>query len=115
MAKIPRYSDEELLDLLNTIESDRVERKRSFKNDAEKARQAICAFANDLSGHNQPGLLFIGAEDNGEPSGIAITDELLQNLAAMRDDGNILPLPVITVEKLVIKKLQMLIIHCMEL
>ena len=47
--KIPSYSDAELLELLDNIESDRVERKRSFKNDAEKARQAVCAFANDLS------------------------------------------------------------------
>jgi ATP-dependent DNA helicase RecG len=103
MPNITRYTDEELLALLNDIESDRVERKRSFKNDADKARQAVCAFANDLPGHNQAGVLFVGVEDNGEPSNVPITDELLRSLADIRDDGNILPLPVITVEKRILK------------
>ena len=92
--KIPNYSDTDLLELLDNIESDRVERKRSFNNDQEKACQAVCAFANDLPNHNQPGILFIGAEDNGSPSNITIDDVLLRSLADMRDNGNILPMPV---------------------
>ena len=39
---------------------------------------------------NQPGILFIGAKDDGTPSGESITDELLRNLADMKIDGNIL-------------------------
>jgi len=85
--------------MLSDMESDRVERKRSFKNEGDKARQAVCAFANDLPNYNLPGVLFIGSEDNGNPSNIEIDDELLINLAFMRDEGNILPMPVITVEK----------------
>jgi ATP-dependent DNA helicase RecG len=113
MTKVTRYTDEELLALLNNIESDRVERKRSFKNDADKARQAVCAFANDLPGHNQAGVLFVGAEDNGEPSNVPITDELLRSLADIRDDGNILPLPVITVEKRILKGAEMAVVVIM--
>jgi len=97
-------SDAKLLEMLNDVESDVSERKRSFKGDtADTARQAICAFANDLPGHNKPGVLFIGALDDGTPSGESITDELLRNLAAMKTDGNILPLPVMTVEKRTLK------------
>ncbi|MGC8475953.1 MAG: ATP-binding protein [Acetobacteraceae bacterium] len=93
-------SDPELQALLDDLESDRAERKESLRGDApEKLRQAICAFANDLPGHRQPGVAFIGARDDGSPSGLAVTDELLRQLADIRSDGNILPLPSMTVEK----------------
>ncbi|MGB5230696.1 MAG: ATP-binding protein [Desulfoprunum sp.] len=85
-----RYSDQELLALLDSLESDRVERKESFKGDVpKKARQAVCAFANDLPNYNEPGVLFIGAKDNGEPSGLQVTDQLLLSLADMKTDGAI--------------------------
>ena len=60
-----RFTDDQLLELLNDTESDRVERKESFKGDVPKnARQAVCAFSNDLPNSNEPGVLFIGAKDN---------------------------------------------------
>ena len=86
-----RLSDQELLVLLNNIESDHAERKKPF--------EAVCAFAKDLPGHNQPGVLFIGANDDGTPSGMEITDQLLRSLAYMKTDGNIMPFPVFS-EKL---------------
>src|SRR5690606_18998673 len=95
-----RLSDDTLLSLLHDLESDRVERKETFKGDVpKKARQAVCAFANDLSVHDAPGVLFIGARDNGTSSGIEISDRLLLALSDMKTDGNILPLPVLSVEK----------------
>ncbi len=90
--------DEALITLLDDIESDRVERKESVA-DGDKIRQAICAFANDLPDHKQPGMLFIGVNDAGIPTGLPITDQLLQQLASMRADGNILPFPLLTVQK----------------
>ena len=109
-----RLTDQELLDLLNDTESDRAERKESFKGDVpKKARQAVCAFANDLPGYNQPGVLFIGAKDNGEPSGLEVTDQLLLSLADMKTDGNILPLPVLSVEKRVLKGTEMAVVTVM--
>lgn len=106
-----RFTDEELESLLNDIESDRAERKESFKGDApKKARQAVCAFANDLSNHNEAGVLFIGAKDDGTPSGTEITDQLLCSLADMKTDGNILPLPVLLVEKRVLKGAEMAVV-----
>jgi ATP-dependent DNA helicase RecG len=109
-----RFSDQELKALLDDTESDRVERKESFKGDTpKKARQAVCAFSNDLPNHNQAGVLFIGAKDNGEPSGIEITDQLLLSLADMKTDGNILPLPVLSVEKRVLKRGEMAVVTVM--
>ncbi len=109
-----RFSDIELEALLNDTESDLAERKQSFKGDApKKCRQAVCAFANDLPNHNQPGVLFIGARDDGSPANEPITDELLRALADMKTDGNILPLPVISVEKRILKKAEMAVVTVM--
>ena len=94
-------SDSELSKLLIDVESDRVERKASL-SDRDRVRRAICAFANDLPDHRAPGVLFVGANDDGTGANLAITDELLRTLADMRSDGNILPFPVMTVQKRVL-------------
>ncbi len=95
-----KYSDQELLGWLEDIESDWLERKRSFKGDLRtKVREAVCAFANDLPNNNRSGVIFIGVEDDGAPSKEEISDELLRNLADMKTDGRITPLPALTVEK----------------
>ncbi len=109
-----RFSDQALLSLLNDVESDRAERKQSLKGDTpKKARQAICAFSNDLPNYNEPGVLFIGANDNGTPSHEPITDQMLLSLANMKTDGNILPLPVLSVEKRTLKGAEMAVITVM--
>lgn len=95
-------TNEELEILLNDVESDRVERKE-VATDGDRIRQAICAFANDLPAHGQAGVLFIGADDRGEPTGLDISDRLLQNLASMRGDGNIIPFPSLDVQKRTLK------------
>jgi ATP-dependent DNA helicase RecG len=89
----------EVLALLSQLESDRVERTVSL-TDTDKFAKAICAFANDMPHHRKPGYLFVGVRDDGHPSGAQITDQLLQNLAAIRADGNIQPLPAMNVERL---------------
>ncbi len=99
-----RLTDIELEALLGDLESDRVERKEAWAGDApDKGCQAICAFANDLPNHQQPGVLFIGAQDNGRPTNIAVTEQLLLTLADVKSNGNILPPPTMTVEKRVLK------------
>ncbi len=109
-----RYTDDELLALLNDIESDRAERKQSFMGDTpKKARQAVCAFANDLPNYNEPGVLFIGACDDGTPSNKTVSDQLLLSLADMKTDGNILPLPVLSVEKRILKCAEMAVVTVM--
>ena len=91
-------TDAELEGLLDDLESDRAERTEST-TEGDKFRQAVCAFANDLPDHRQVGVLFVGVNDRGEPTGLTITDQLLQNLASMRGDGNILPFPSLDVQK----------------
>lgn len=93
-----RLTDEQLESLLDEVESDRVERKESFKGE-DKVLQAICAFANNLPNHAEPSILFIGVKDDGTPSNLEITDKLLQDLAHIRSNGKILPPPVLTIEK----------------
>lgn len=88
----------EIMSLLADIESDRIERTESTK-DTDKFCQAICAFANDLPNHRQPGYLLVGVKDNGTLSGLKVSDKLLQNLGAIRSDGNVLPQPVLSVNK----------------
>lgn len=87
--------------LLSDLESDRIERTVSTGN-TDKFAQAICAFGNDYPRHGKPGYLIIGANDDGHLSGLTVTDELLRNLAAIRADGNVLPPPAMTVEKVVL-------------
>lgn len=96
-----RYSDETLTGLLTDLESDRVERKESFKgnNVPQTVREAVCAFANDLAGHGEPGVVFIGVKDDGTPARFEVTDELLRQLADIKTDGNIVPPPTLLVEK----------------
>lgn len=91
-------SQQRLIELLADLEADYVERTSSVNN-TDKFAQAICAFANDLPNHGTPGYLFVGANDNGSPCGLTVTDELLKNLAAIRSDGNVLPQPALTVQK----------------
>lgn len=90
--------DSQLAALLTDLESDRVERKASVA-DRDRIRQAICAFANDLPDYRLPGVLFIGANDDGTCAQLPMTDQLLQTLADMRSDGNMLPFPAMTVQK----------------
>jgi len=90
---------EQLKDVLASTESDRIERTTSTTKTV-KFREAICSFSNDLPGHRKPGYLLIGLNDDGSlSSGTAITDQLMQDLASYRDDGHILPQPIMRVFK----------------
>ena len=90
--------DRELEVLLADIESDRVERTQSF-TDRDKIGEAICAFANDLPGHNLPGVLFVGVRDDGSCAGLQVTDQLLLALSDFRADGRVQPMPSLVVQK----------------
>ena len=91
-------SKAEIQDLLHSTETYRIERTISTGN-MDKFCEAICAFANDLPDSHKKGYLIIGAYDDGQLSGLKVDDDLLKKIAAIRSDGNILPLPVMTVDK----------------
>lgn len=86
-----------LLEILGSLETFRIE-KTSSTNDTEKYCQAICAFSNDMPDSKKPGYLILGVNEDGSPSGIKATDKLLKDLAGLRTDGCILPIPSMTVE-----------------
>ncbi len=88
----PMLSDDELLELFRSHESDLVERKESLA-DKKKIAQAICALANDLPDHRKPGVVIVGQRDDRSCAGLAITDQLLRTLADLRSSGQILPFP----------------------
>ena len=87
-----------ILPLLKDAENERTERTVSI-NATEKFGQAICAFANDIMNTGKPGYLFIGADNDGNPSGLHYNDDLQKDLAGIRSEGNILPQPVMQVYK----------------
>ena len=91
-------ADDEIERLIASGESDRIECKESV-SDKDKICQAICAFANDLPRHGEPGIVVVGVDDRGNPTGLVITDKLLQDLADLRSNGNIHPFPSMVVEK----------------
>lgn len=88
----------ELQELLHSTETYRVERTTST-GDMDKFQEAICAFSNDLPNSRKNGYLIIGAHDNGTLSGLKVDDALLKKIAGIRSDGNILPLPIMSVER----------------
>ncbi|MEW6279915.1 MAG: ATP-binding protein, partial [Candidatus Eremiobacterota bacterium] len=109
MTELAPYSDAQLEEMMAQPESDRVERKRSA-GDRSAIRRAICAMANDLPGHRRPGVIFIGVNDDGSCAHLPITDELLSTLAQMRSDGNLLPLPSISVERRILNGCELIVV-----
>ena len=89
---------DQLRSLMADIESDRVEKTTSTKN-TDKFGEAICAFANDLPGHRQPGYLLVGVADGGNAGGLVVSDEILRKLGDLRSNVNLEPLPAMTVRK----------------
>ena len=101
---MPNFTDEELLQIIEFGEVDRVEFKESLSSStAEQIREAICAFANNLPRHEKPGFVFVGVMDDKTIAGLPVTGELLLQLAHMKTDGNIVPPPSLTVEKYVLQ------------
>ncbi len=89
-----------LIELMADLESAHVERTISV-NDTAKFSEAVCAFANDMVNSKGPGYLLIGVDDRtGKANGLVVTDQLLQNLAGLGADGNILPAPAVTTYKI---------------
>ena len=96
------YSDADLEALMSDLESGLVERKESAA-DGRKIRRNVCAFANDLPGNGRPGVVLVGVRDDSSCASLPIDDDLLTKLANIHGDGDILPLPSMTVQKRVLK------------
>ena len=73
-----RYADDELRALLAAGAGERVEFKSAWTRPvAVEARETVCAFANDLGGTCEPGVLIVGARDDGAYAAISVDDALL--------------------------------------
>ena len=91
--------DDEIVALVRGNESDRVERKESL---TERVREAICAFANDLAGHQRPAVVVIGQRDDRSCANLSIDVRLLTTLAGMRVESSFAPFPSIDVRALMV-------------
>ena len=82
---------DEVKSLLTDLESDRIERTISVRED--KLGPAVCAFSNDYPNHKKSSYILIGVEDNGKVNGMKIGDDILQSIGNVRSNGNVLPQP----------------------
>ena len=101
---------EEVLQLLKSAETYRIERTASI-SDMDKFQEAICAFSNDLPSSRKNGYLILGARDNGSLSGLKVDDALMKKIAGIRSDGNILPLPMMSVERFEFEEGDLLVVE----
>lgn len=88
---------QEVENLLNNpnAEIDRIEFTEATKS-TDKFSEAICAFSNDYPDHKKAGYLFIGVKKDGALAGLQITDELQKDIASIRNNGQILPQPAMS-------------------
>jgi ATP-dependent DNA helicase RecG len=89
-------SDETIAQLIAAGESYRCEFKSDFssKGDGkEKICRTICAFANDINAREEFGVIALGVNNDGTPSGLTIDDELEQKVLSIRGKGKIIPFP----------------------
>lgn len=89
---------EELNELIKSVESDRIERTTSLRED--KLGPAVCALSNDFPNSKQPGYILLGVEDDGKIAGMKFTDEDLQKIGGVKTNGNVLPQPSLIVSSI---------------
>lgn len=91
-------TDDELTKLLLAGESSHVEFNESIQQ-LDPAKEAACAFANDIANSRIPGIIFVGVRNDGSCANIAINDQLLLRAGEIRADGSLLPAPIVEVER----------------
>lgn len=82
---------------LGGVESASLEFKRQAE-DRQEIRRAICALANDLPGTGG-GDLLIGVDKDGAAYPVDVSDEALLKITSIRNEGKILDLPSLLVER----------------
>jgi ATP-dependent DNA helicase RecG len=89
-------SNDKLRELITEGESERVEFKPSGSQ-GSSIRKAICAFANDLAEHSEPGFILVGVTSDGQCAGLEVNDDLHRRLSEWARGGDILPIPDVAV------------------
>lgn len=90
-------SEADLAEPLGRVERPNLEFKQDASN-RDALRRAIGALSNDL-GSNGIGHLVIGVDKHAKAAGIDVSDEVLLQVANIRNEGKVLPLPVMTVDR----------------
>ena len=103
-------TEQELREIIAIDENYRIELTVST-GDMDKFQEAICAFANDMPGSRKKGYLLIGVKNNGQIDGLKVDDALMKKISGIRSDGNILPLPVMSTEKVVTEDGDVLVVE----
>jgi ATP-dependent DNA helicase RecG len=88
-------TEEQVKILMKDLESDRIERTISFRED--KLGPIVCALSNDFPNSRQSGYILLGVNDDGSVRGITIRDEDLQRIGNIKSNGNVLPQPSLSV------------------
>ena len=91
-------SVEEIQKMMVDLESDRIERTISFRED--KLGPAVCALSNDFANHKKAGYILMGVNDDGTVNGMKIGDEELLKIGNIKSNGNVLPQPSIVVSEI---------------
>ncbi|MDR2605172.1 MAG: putative DNA binding domain-containing protein [Desulfovibrio sp.] len=107
-----QITEQDLRLLIADMESARVERTLTATK-KDKLGEAVCAFANDISGEGKPGCILVGVADDGTIEGTHVDDALLRSLAELRNDGSVLPKPSLQVEKREIDGKQIIVVSVM--
>lgn len=89
--------ESEIRALISDLESDRIERTVSFRED--KLGPAVCALSNDFPNHKKPGYILLGINDDGTVAGMRIGDEELKKIGGVKSNGNVLPQPSLVVSE----------------
>lgn len=89
--------ESEIISLISDLESDRIERTISFRED--KLGPAVCALSNDFPNNKKSGYILLGINDDGTVAGITIGDEELKKIGGVKSNGNVLPQPSIVVSE----------------
>lgn len=95
-------SDDAIIQLIEAGETYRCEFKSNLStrgDGKDKICRTICAFANDIHGAEEVGLIVLGVNDDGTLSGIEINDQLELDIQNIRGEGKIVPLPSFTTRK----------------
>lgn len=89
--------ENEIRSLISNLESDRIERTVSFRED--KLGPAVCALSNDFPNNKKSGYILLGIKDDGTVAGIIIGDEELKKIGGIKSNGNVLPQPSIVISE----------------
>lgn len=91
------FSIDDIKKLMTSLESDRIERTISFRED--KIGPAVCALSNDYPNHKKSGFILLGVNDDGTVNGMKIGDEELAKIGNIKSNGNVLPQPSLIVSE----------------